>query len=256
MDLLVMSPPCTLLFHTKLLSLSAKRPDIVMKETWTKLVGNFLTTDLCAVRSRAILDAAALKSKLKTRGEQLLAHFRIHATCMESRDNQPAAAQPFLYQQQVLPVADGHHPGAAAAVPAGAAGCFTRVIVTVFFVLTLNSGMAVHHSHGDRETIAFVALAYLDLVALLLRLRGYENAEPGSQLRYRLKIVVWLLTTALTLLFSLKVAAPCCRRGCVPLRLRRSTTLVIYIYNLKNILYSLPHTLYFIISQLSTLFVL
>jgi hypothetical protein len=143
------------------------------------------------------------------RGAQLLACLRVRATCMELRDQQPDAAQTFLSQQLVLPVADGHHPGAAAAVPAGAASarCFTWVTATGFVVLTLNSGMAVHRSHGDRETIAFVALAYLDLVALLFCLRGYENAEPGSQLRDRLKIVVWLLTTALTLLFSLKVAA-------------------------------------------------
>lgn len=84
---------------------------------------------------------------------------------------------------------------------------FPCVETAGFGYLTFSSGMAVYRSRGDPWTIAFVAFSYLDLLLLLFCLRRYERAEPGSQLRYRLKAVVWLLTTALTLAFAYKVAA-------------------------------------------------
>ncbi|XP_039786989.1 uncharacterized protein LOC120653288 [Panicum virgatum] len=62
--------------------------------------------------------------------------------------------------------------------------------------------MALHRSRGDP-----VAAAYADLALLLYCLRVYERAGPGSARRGRLKLAVWLLTAALTLLFSCKVAA-------------------------------------------------
>lgn len=76
-----------------------------------------------------------------------------------------------------------------------------------FAFLTINSAMAVYRSHVDRGTVAFVVFSYLDLLLLFYCLRQYESAEHGSQLRERLKVAVWSLTTALTLLFSFKVAA-------------------------------------------------
>lgn len=93
-------------------------------------------------------------------------------------------------------------------LPAAAAGgSFPWLTVAGFGFLTFNSGMAVYRSQGDRGAVAFVAFSYLDLLALFYCLRRYESAEPGSGLRDRLKVAVWLLTTALTILFSYKVAA-------------------------------------------------
>ncbi|KAG2649517.1 uncharacterized protein LOC120655097 [Panicum virgatum] len=104
-------------------------------------------------------------------------------------------------------------PGAAAE-PLLAAGRGRRrrwsvpwLTVVGFAFLTFNSGMAIYRSGGERWAVAFVAFSYLDLVLLFGCLRLYETAEPGSARRPRLKVAVWTLTTALTVLFSAKVAA-------------------------------------------------
>lgn len=123
---------------------------------------------------------------------------------MKPRDEATGPLLPKQQQQQGLPVADGHHQQAR---PAPAGRSFSLLTFLGFLFLTFNSGMAVCRSHGDRETVAFVVFSYVDLLALFHCLRRYENAEPASQLRDRLKIAVWVLTTALTLLFSFKVAA-------------------------------------------------
>ena len=52
-----------------------------------------------------------------------------------------------------------------------------------------------------------MAFSYVDLILLFACLRLYETAEPGSAARPRLKEAVWVLSTALTVLFSAKVAA-------------------------------------------------
>ena len=52
-----------------------------------------------------------------------------------------------------------------------------------------------------------MTFSYVDLLLLFACLRLYETAEPGSAARPRLKAAVWALTTALTVLFSAKVAA-------------------------------------------------
>ncbi|KAJ1255910.1 hypothetical protein BS78_K138400 [Paspalum vaginatum] len=76
-----------------------------------------------------------------------------------------------------------------------------------FSFLTFNSGMAIYRSQGDGGAVSFVVFSYADLLTLFVCLRAFEAAEPGSVSRDRLKVVVWLLTTALTLAFSYKVAA-------------------------------------------------
>ncbi|CAL5059452.1 unnamed protein product [Urochloa decumbens] len=77
-----------------------------------------------------------------------------------------------------------------------------------FFFLTLNSATAIVRSRGDAAAVAFVCFSYADLVALFLCLRMYERAPAGSNARKSwLKVVVWVLTTLLTLAFSGKVAA-------------------------------------------------
>ncbi|CAL4889148.1 unnamed protein product [Urochloa decumbens] len=109
-----------------------------------------------------------------------------------------AAADPcFLLLKQHLqqpPASDGH--------PRRSSSSWPTAVGLGF--LTFNTGMAAHRSRGD---IAFVAFSYLDLLALFLCLRWYEGAQPRSPLRRRLKLAVWLLTTALTLAFSSRVAA-------------------------------------------------
>ncbi|WVZ77316.1 hypothetical protein U9M48_025197 [Paspalum notatum var. saurae] len=62
---------------------------------------------------------------------------------------------------------------------------------------------------ADAGDVAFIVFLYTDLLLLFCCLRRYERAELRSALRERerLKLAVWLLTSALTLLFSYKVAA-------------------------------------------------
>ncbi|CAN6243587.1 unnamed protein product [Urochloa humidicola] len=76
-----------------------------------------------------------------------------------------------------------------------------------FAYLTFSSVMALHRSWPDPGAASFIVFAYVDIVLLFCCLRQYERAEPGSALREWLKRVVWLLTSALTLAFSYKVAA-------------------------------------------------
>lgn len=104
-------------------------------------------------------------------------------------------------------------PGAAEPLlAAGAAGRRGRwsvpwLTVAGFTFLTFNSGMAIRRSGGERGAVAFVAFSYLDLILLFACLKWFETAAPGSAARPRLKVAVWTLTTALTVLFSAKVAA-------------------------------------------------
>ncbi|RCV04864.1 hypothetical protein SETIT_1G035400v2 [Setaria italica] len=121
----------------------------------------------------------------------------------------PAAAGPFsqpepqhLPQAPPPPASDGHP---ADAPPAGHS--VRWLAAAGFAFLIFNSGMAVHRSRGDLGAIAFVAFSHLDLLALFLCLRRYEGARPGSPLRDQLRMAIWLLTSALTLMFSSKVAA-------------------------------------------------
>ncbi|KAL6888246.1 hypothetical protein ACP4OV_009272 [Aristida adscensionis] len=117
---------------------------------------------------------------------------------MTSPDARPSPAK----QQPLLPDHSRHDEP-----PAGAAAAWSVPWLTLlgFAFLTFNSVMAVYRAQGDRAAIAFVAFSYLDLLALFACLRWYETA--GDALRRRLKPAVWLLTTALTVVFSWKVAA-------------------------------------------------
>lgn len=117
--------------------------------------------------------------------------------------------RPLLRQQELhlgQPVADG------GLGPPGVAEHHHRenvpwLTILGFLFLTFNSGMAIYQSQGERWAVAFVVFSYLDLLLLFFSLRWYESVEPGSLTRDRLKVVIWVLTTALTLLFTTKVAA-------------------------------------------------
>ncbi|KAM0846595.1 hypothetical protein ACQ4PT_055565 [Festuca glaucescens] len=74
-----------------------------------------------------------------------------------------------------------------------------------FGVLTLNSVMAVYHSKGGGEILAFVATSYVDLLLLFCCLWLYKSSVQGSPLRNRLKASVWTLTTLLTFSFAYMV---------------------------------------------------
>ncbi|CAL4889171.1 unnamed protein product [Urochloa decumbens] len=101
---------------------------------------------------------------------------------------------------------DGQQPGSDA--PCRDAGrSFPWLPVAGFGYLTFSSVMALISSWPDPGAAAFVVLAYVDLVLLFLCLRWYERADPGSVLWEWLKRAVWLLTSALTLAFSYKVAS-------------------------------------------------
>ncbi|URE01469.1 hypothetical protein MUK42_20539 [Musa troglodytarum] len=74
--------------------------------------------------------------------------------------------------------------------------------------LTYNSAAAVYRSIDEPWAVAFVVVAYVDLLLLFWCLRKFERCfEAGSAAdRPRLKAAVWCLATLLTLMFSYKVA--------------------------------------------------
>ncbi|KAJ3709061.1 hypothetical protein LUZ61_012766 [Rhynchospora tenuis] len=76
-----------------------------------------------------------------------------------------------------------------------------------FGMLTFNSARVVYNSNQDIGSISFVLISYLDLLLLFWFLRLFEKAAPNSPNRERIKVVVWLLSTLLTVMFSWKVAA-------------------------------------------------
>lgn len=83
---------------------------------------------------------------------------------------------------------------------------FSWLTALGFAFLTFNSGMAVYRSNGDAGSVIFVAVSYLDLVALFSCLRLYERLDRHSPRRERIKAAVWALTTLLTVMFTYKVA--------------------------------------------------
>jgi len=122
----------------------------------------------------------------------------------------PVAREPLLQQQDAAAPPQPHEAGDGQpldAAGARVASSFPWLPAAGFAYLTFSSGMALHWCWPDRGDAAFVVSAYADFLLLFWCLRRYERAEPGSSLREWLKLAVWLLTSALTLLFSYKVAA-------------------------------------------------
>ncbi|CAL5050991.1 unnamed protein product [Urochloa decumbens] len=76
-----------------------------------------------------------------------------------------------------------------------------------FLFLTVNSMVAIYRSQGDVAAVSVVVASYVCLLMLFCCLWWFEAALPGSPARDRARIGVWLTTTALTAMFSWRVAA-------------------------------------------------
>ncbi|CAL9123595.1 unnamed protein product [Musa hybrid cultivar] len=74
--------------------------------------------------------------------------------------------------------------------------------------LTFNVAVSARTSIGDPSTLSFVLFSYVDLLLLFFLLRKFEQLGPGDspEKRRRMKAAVWLLTAALVLGFSWRVA--------------------------------------------------
>ncbi|RWV81723.1 hypothetical protein GW17_00056841, partial [Ensete ventricosum] len=75
-----------------------------------------------------------------------------------------------------------------------------------FAFLTYSSAAAVYRSRDDDSAVAFVVVAYADLLLLFRCLRALEGGGEGGS-NGRLRAAVWCLATLLISMFSYKVAA-------------------------------------------------
>ncbi|XP_006644613.1 uncharacterized protein LOC102710920 [Oryza brachyantha] len=76
-----------------------------------------------------------------------------------------------------------------------------------FTIVAVNCGTAIYHSRRDPWSVAFVLAASVMLLSLLCLLRVFESLPPGSSSGRRIKAGVWAVSTALTVMFSHRVAA-------------------------------------------------
>ncbi|KAJ1255912.1 hypothetical protein BS78_K138600 [Paspalum vaginatum] len=77
-----------------------------------------------------------------------------------------------------------------------------RVVLVLFFFLTVDAAMSIYSTLGDVGAVLSVASAYFNIVALFVSVVLYVQAPPSphfSPKRSRLKAAVWMLTTLLTL---------------------------------------------------------
>ncbi|TVU33035.1 hypothetical protein EJB05_24815, partial [Eragrostis curvula] len=120
-----------------------------------------------------------------------------------------AATEPLLpqHQQQNSGPPSDADDGPDDAAAAGRLARSVRWIMSLGFVLfTLICVMDVYCYPGRQH---FIFVPYVNLLALIVCLKRYEKAEPGSQLRdgLKLKVAIWLLAMALALLFSYYMVA-------------------------------------------------
>lgn len=90
-----------------------------------------------------------------------------------------------------------------AASDGGSSACTSAVAL---FVLGLNSAIAIYGSRHDPQSILFVAVSFFCVVLLFHLLRAFERTPPGSPRRLQVKAAIWVVTTALTVMFSGRVA--------------------------------------------------
>ncbi|XP_010932905.1 uncharacterized protein [Elaeis guineensis] len=86
-----------------------------------------------------------------------------------------------------------------------------------FLFLTVNVVTAAYHARHDPGTLVFVLWSYVNLLLLFWCLKKFENLRtdcpPPAEKRERLKVAIWVLSTALNLTFAWRVA------GIMPLAL-------------------------------------
>ncbi|TVU23664.1 hypothetical protein EJB05_26043, partial [Eragrostis curvula] len=75
-----------------------------------------------------------------------------------------------------------------------------------FAFLTWSSASTVYRSGGDSEIVRFVVITYCDLLALFLCLRFFERMERGDPRRSLVRATVWVLTSVLTVAFSMRLS--------------------------------------------------
>lgn len=77
-----------------------------------------------------------------------------------------------------------------------------------FVFLTYNVVLSIIRSRGNPWDTAFVISCYVELILLFLCLKKRESlgADAPAEQIHRLKIVVWVLTTLLTLTFAYRVS--------------------------------------------------
>ncbi|KAJ4794849.1 hypothetical protein LUZ62_046095 [Rhynchospora pubera] len=80
--------------------------------------------------------------------------------------------------------------------------------VITFLFLTYNAVLSSYRSRGNPGDLAFVISCYGELILLFWCLKRYENlgADAPVEHKYRLKVVVWILTTLLTVMFAWRVS--------------------------------------------------
>lgn len=77
-----------------------------------------------------------------------------------------------------------------------------------FVFLTFSVVSSIYNSRGDPGMLAFVISSYVNLLLLFWCVDRFEKLGPNSppEKRKRLKVAIWVLTTALNLALAWRVA--------------------------------------------------
>ncbi|KAJ3701396.1 hypothetical protein LUZ61_005101 [Rhynchospora tenuis] len=80
--------------------------------------------------------------------------------------------------------------------------------VIAFAFLTYNAVLSIYRSRGNPWDLAFVISCFAELILLFWCLKKFENhgADVPLERKHQLKVVVWVLTTLLTVTFAWKVS--------------------------------------------------
>ncbi|KAJ1685470.1 hypothetical protein LUZ63_016860 [Rhynchospora breviuscula] len=86
--------------------------------------------------------------------------------------------------------------------------CFKFFHRITFLLLAYNAVLAIYRSRENCWDMAFVISCYAELILLFWCLKKYEylGADAPLEHKYRLKVVVWILTTLLTVTFAWRVS--------------------------------------------------
>ncbi|KAJ4794851.1 hypothetical protein LUZ62_046097 [Rhynchospora pubera] len=86
--------------------------------------------------------------------------------------------------------------------------CFKFFHKIAFLFLTYNAVLSIYRSRENCWDMAFVISCYAELILLFWCLKKYEclSADAPLEHKYQLKVVVWVLTTVLTVSFAWRVS--------------------------------------------------